>query len=172
MSQTINNLITHKSQYVKRNKISDISNSVVSTKVRRVTCTEQSKKTWKRLCAAEAQINHQVLLHLPDPKSDGGSVPLTPPRQVRYIRRSLLLIALWNLLWILSSLHSIKCNYMHHLTTVIKIQIKYSHLTFVSAPVQSGPKRSHFSIHWSLEPFKIKWSKFHQNVPKVSGNKD
>jgi len=86
-----NNLRTHQSQYLKRNKISDISTWYVSTS------QGLNKVRSKRLSAVEAQVNYQEdhfhytpgsqyhvnTIHLIIwnglTKSEGVNVPLTPP---------------------------------------------------------------------------------------------
>ena len=45
--------------------------------------------------------------------------------------------------------------------------------TYADIPVQGDPKKLYIFKHTtSLEQFKIKWSRFRQNVPRASGNKD
>ena len=89
MSQTINHWRTHQSQYVKRNKISGISNLVGFDKNQgswnSITCTEQSKKISKDCLMQKHRVVTRKIIFtvppvIPGPKSEGHNVSPKPPR--------------------------------------------------------------------------------------------
>jgi len=84
MSQTVNNLRTHQLQYVKRNKISDINNSVVSIKVRRVEIQSLVLKKVRRPEKDCLLKKHRLITRSSCtsriPKVRGGQCPLNTPQ--------------------------------------------------------------------------------------------
>ena len=51
----------------------------------------------------------------------------------------------------------------------MRVSLKLLHVLFNYHLIHGGPKKLHFSNPVSLEPFKIKWNGFHQNVLEFLG---